>query len=173
MLYAALKQATADLPVPEQMTPSQLAAYQNKLQGRVGELLALGTYQNLGSKMVDINREWGMNMPNVDLVIDDHYASVKTYGLGSEASLYSGYAHALDTINGSTHANRGGFAGKGLPEQAANRLLNLYREGVNIAGIDENTDVDNFVGQLKSNSLLCIPDDHIAPLQAYIQKNFP
>ena len=155
------------------MSPSELVGYQNRLQGRLGEILALHSFSELEQNVTDLNLEIMTNMPGYDVKSGDDWVSVKTLSVASDKPNLSSYRHHLDVLSEYAEpAQRGKYEGQGLPLYAANTLTRASKNGENAADLVSGRSAEELAETLQQRGCLALPDDHVKSLQNYLQDNF-
>jgi len=156
----------------DEMSPSELIAYQNRLQGRLGEVLSMRTFAKQGQDASDLNSVM-MNMPGYDVKSGDDWISVKTLGVAEEKPNLASYRHHLDVLSEhSEPAQRGKYEGQGLPQYAANTLTGLSRDRDNMNDLVGGRSAEEMSGILQEHGCLALPDDHLEGLRSYLQGDF-
>lgn len=168
----AVQSATDDVGrPPTDLTPNTLVAYENRLQGRAGELAAFRELERDGRSVTDLN-EICKNAAGYDLVTDHgEFVQVKAYDLGSEMGNVAGYRHTLDLL--SNHAGTrqcGRYEGLQPTEVYAARLL--QQDDSRVGEIIDGDDMPELADRMRREGYLSVPADHAEHLVDYLQNDF-
>lgn len=166
-----MQRAVLDVGLPaDEMSPAELVAYQNRLQGRLGEVLYMQTLSEQGHEALDLNA-FAMNFPGYDVKAGDEWSSVKTLHVAEDEPNLSSYRHHLDILTEhSKPAQDGKYEGQGLPLYAAHALADLSSD--NAKSLLEEQSPEEMQQILRENGCLALPDDHLEKLHNYLQGEF-
>lgn len=133
-------------------------------------MLYMRTLSEQGREVFDTNAIM-MNFPGYDAKAGDDWSSVKMLGVAKEKPNLASYRHYLDVLSEhSDPAQRGKYAGQGLPQYAAHVLANLSGSSANslLAGRSP----EEMRRTLREHGCLALPDDHFKELHDYLQGDF-